>query len=403
MRAVVLSGGGAKGSYQVGVWKALKRIHISYDIVTGTSVGALNGALMVQKDYRLAKKLWMTLNLEYLFSQSPKKNTNLEVFKLYQENFFKNGGMDVSKIEDIIKNTLKPYKFYHSPIDYGLVTYNLTNKKTKMMTKNKIPEKRLCDYLMASATCYPAFQMKEIEGEKYIDGGFSDNLPMNLALDMGADELIVVDLKAPGLKKKKKRDVPTIYITPHNTISFFLNFNEEEAKRNMQLGYNDTMKAFGKLEGDTFTFRKKTFDKAFRKYHVHLKEVIQKVFIQSTIPFAISTLKKLEQEEKYYTLFKELTEEVGTILKIEESTIYRFSSYQKELAKKLFEQDDTIEELEKYFKERKFRKLLNTRWITFYLYERIKKRRWKEVKSLSLFFRKDLLRAIYLYVVIENA
>ena len=51
MRAVVLSGGGSKGAYEMGVWKALRKLHISYDIVTGTSVGALNAAFMVQKDY----------------------------------------------------------------------------------------------------------------------------------------------------------------------------------------------------------------------------------------------------------------------------------------------------------------------------------------------------------------
>ena len=42
-RAIVLSGGGSKGSYQIGVWKALRKLKIDYQIVTGTSVGALNG------------------------------------------------------------------------------------------------------------------------------------------------------------------------------------------------------------------------------------------------------------------------------------------------------------------------------------------------------------------------
>ena len=55
-RAVVLSGGGAKGAYEIGVWKALRRLSINYDIVCGTSVGALNGVLMVQKDYFKALK-----------------------------------------------------------------------------------------------------------------------------------------------------------------------------------------------------------------------------------------------------------------------------------------------------------------------------------------------------------
>ena len=50
-KAVVLSGGGSRGAYQVGVWKALRKLHYRYKIVTGTSVGALNGTLMVQNDY----------------------------------------------------------------------------------------------------------------------------------------------------------------------------------------------------------------------------------------------------------------------------------------------------------------------------------------------------------------
>ena len=50
MRAVVLSGGGSKGAYQIGVWKALRQLNIKYEIVAGTSVGALNGAMMVQKN-----------------------------------------------------------------------------------------------------------------------------------------------------------------------------------------------------------------------------------------------------------------------------------------------------------------------------------------------------------------
>lgn len=45
-KAVVLSGGGAKGGYQIGVWKVLRQMGFTPDIVVGTSVGALNGALM---------------------------------------------------------------------------------------------------------------------------------------------------------------------------------------------------------------------------------------------------------------------------------------------------------------------------------------------------------------------
>ncbi len=96
-------------------------------------------------------------------------------------------------------------RFYKSDIDYGLITYNFSTKKPLVISKKDISKDKLVDYLMASATCYPAFQMKDIDGDKYIDGGFYDNLPINLAIELGATEAIIVDLRAPGLKETTKR------------------------------------------------------------------------------------------------------------------------------------------------------------------------------------------------------
>ena len=52
--ALVLGGGGAHGAYQIGVWQALKEHNIQFEIITGTSVGALNGALILQGDMEKA-------------------------------------------------------------------------------------------------------------------------------------------------------------------------------------------------------------------------------------------------------------------------------------------------------------------------------------------------------------
>ncbi|MDD2519278.1 MAG: patatin-like phospholipase family protein, partial [Bacilli bacterium] len=95
-RAIVLSGGGARGAYQVGVWRALRKLNIKYDIVTGTSVGALNGALMVQKEYFKARSMWYNLNFSLLFSEPMDSDLltfkgKVEVFKKYMSNIILRG------------------------------------------------------------------------------------------------------------------------------------------------------------------------------------------------------------------------------------------------------------------------------------------------------------------------
>ena len=68
---IVLEGGGAKGAYQVGAWAALLEAGIKIKGIAGTSVGALNGALMCMDDLREAEKLWDNISWSFF---SPIKN-----------------------------------------------------------------------------------------------------------------------------------------------------------------------------------------------------------------------------------------------------------------------------------------------------------------------------------------
>ena len=67
MKALVFSGGGAKGAYQMGVWKALKKLNMKFDIVTGTSIGAINGMMYVQNNYYKCLKLWNSIDFAALY------------------------------------------------------------------------------------------------------------------------------------------------------------------------------------------------------------------------------------------------------------------------------------------------------------------------------------------------
>lgn len=66
-KAVVLSGGGAKGGYQIGVWKVLRQMGFTPDIVVGTSVGALNGALMALDNFDAALDIWENMSMDSVF------------------------------------------------------------------------------------------------------------------------------------------------------------------------------------------------------------------------------------------------------------------------------------------------------------------------------------------------
>lgn len=367
--AIVLSGGGSKGSYQLGVWKALKKLHIKYDIVTGTSIGALNGVLMTEKSYFKAKRIWKTLNLEYLFNKLPQSNSNIDVLKLYGDSLIKEGGMDIKKIESIIEKYLNKKKFYKSKINFGLITYNFTTKKPLILSKNEIPKDKLVDYLMASATCFPAFKMKEIDGDKYIDGGYYDNLPIELAINLGADNLIIVDLNAPGLKRKPSKQVKHIIIKPRNNISFFLNFNKKDAKTNIKYGYNDTMKAFKKLDGNKFTFKKNSIS----KYYLKKKD---KIIDNSEAKFLSSI------------------EQLGKIFKLDESKIYSCKKFIKILKQKIKKEEVITKEDIKNIKD--LVKINSKTIILFFLSELEK---GKKHKNLSMVFKKEYKLAKYLQIL----
>ena len=343
MKALVLSGGGSKGSYQIGAWKALKKLHIKFDIVTGTSVGALNGALITQKNYYKAIHLWKKMNLKILFGENVVDSKNdFQVMKMYGKEFIKNGGMEVKRLEDLIEKEINYKKFINSKINYGLVTFNLTTKKPIQITKKEIPKDLIGDYLMASASCYPAFKKKEIEGNKYIDGGFFDNLPINLAIKMGADEIIAIDLSAPGFNKKPKKNVPIIKIKPNNKLTNFLNFYEEGTKRNIKLGYNDTMKKFGKLEGKKYTFKKGTLKKNKKKYLETFEYILKDILNSEKLLDSFKKLITISNESKIKitnTVMLKLMESLAKDFSLDETIIYSEKKFNKLLIKKLKSQN----------------------------------------------------------------
>lgn len=248
---LVLSGGGAKGAYQIGVWQGLRKLHIKYNLVTGTSVGALNGVFFTQNTYYRCLFSWLRVSYKTIFKDPrfPKNSPFLLVKKIITEK-----GLSPKGLETFFKKIYNEKKFYNSPIDYGLVTYNLSTLKPISLSKKEISKQLLKEYVLASATLFPAFKPKKIEKSIYIDGGYYDVLPINLAIKMGANNIIAVDLEGFGIKQKPIKDINIKYIKPTSELNSTLEFEPSKIRHTIRLGYLDTLKAYNKLDGQIYTF-----------------------------------------------------------------------------------------------------------------------------------------------------
>lgn len=263
MYGLVLEGGGAKGAYHVGAFKAIRELGIEIGGIAGTSIGAINAALMVQGDYELLENIWNDLNSYELFDLDEKAVDDLRNKNLQEINFsyllhqsreiLSNRGLDTSKIRELFDIYIDEEKIRSSDIDFGIVTVDITDKKPLELYIEDIPRGKLNDFLIASANL-PAFRIDEMDGKKYIDGGFYNNLPIDLLCKKGYKDIIAVRTMGVGVVRRvREKDARITYIQPTEGslggITGGLDFNREKAVHDIKLGYYDTMKVFKKLKG----------------------------------------------------------------------------------------------------------------------------------------------------------
>lgn len=256
--ALILSGGGSRGAYETGVWQALADLGISIDIVTGSSVGAINGAMICQGSLEDTVNLWREIETHMVFDV-PEDGNLLD----YAKEIFINGGAGVSGLKSLLENYIDEEKIRASSIDFGLVVTERTSLKPHYLYKEDIPRGKLIDYILASSSVFPAVHPYEIDGKEYIDGGYADVLPISMALQKKPSKTIAVKLNAMGiLKKEPLKSAPNLTLIESAwNLGSTLIFDTANARRIMRLGYLDAMKAFHIFDGKYFTFAKKDFSK----------------------------------------------------------------------------------------------------------------------------------------------
>ena len=145
-------------------------------------------------------------------------------------------------------------KIRKSDCDYGLVTVRIGDRKPFCLPKKDIPKGMLRDYVIASSSVYPIFPMHMIGEDYYIDGMYHDNLPIDLAASMGAGEFVVVDLHPEPQHPHYASRPYVTYITPSEDLGGILEFDKKRINKNIEMGYRDAMRAFGRYKGYNYCF-----------------------------------------------------------------------------------------------------------------------------------------------------
>lgn len=267
MVGLSLQGGGARGSYQVGAYYAFKKAHIKFDGITGTSIGAFNGALMASGKEKALLDFWLNVSIgeilgfdkEYVRKQISHEY-DFSYLKLKLKNWMhiiKSHGIDIKGLEKILEDYLEEEALLKSKIDFGICTIRLKDLKPCYIFKEEMPKEKIKDYILAS--CYlPLFKMKKkIDNHYYLDGGFYDNTPLNMLIEKGYKKIYVVELNPLlNINRKPKKQIEIIKITPKRDLGGVLIYDSKSIKENMKMGYYDTLRVIKNLDGIYYCFKK---------------------------------------------------------------------------------------------------------------------------------------------------
>lgn len=319
MTGIALEGGGAKGSYQVGAIIALLNNGIKPQMVAGTSIGAVNAALIAQGDVEKMIKIWLSCTTD-LFGIDSNLIIKLKDHKFGFTDIVKtisdlivilnNKGIDTSDILDIINEYIDEKKVRKSKIKFGLVTIRVKGLSPLELTIDDIPEGKLSEYILAS--CYlPIFSFKKIiDDNYYLDGGFYNNLPITLLENNGCDKIYSIRIKGIGFKQKKiKKETKIIEIKPKKNLGSMLIFDQDSNIKHMKMGYYDALKVVRNLDGYYYCFyrkREKFYNRIVRSVDKDIINRLKKRFnVESNKEVVIKSVEYLMKKQKidYLRLF----------------------------------------------------------------------------------------------------
>jgi len=227
----------------------------------------------------------------------------------------KEGGIDISLAQKILDENINEEKIREKGTDFGIVTYSLTEMKPLEIFIQDIPKGELKNYLLASSAL-PHFKIDKIHGIKYLDGGVYNALPTDLLINKGYKEIWEVRLNSFGRKKTINLDGSDIklnYVEPKETLSGYLDFSNETSRKQLKLGYFDTIKKLDGLCGNFYYLKKENNENYFFELLKSVPEKILKEFILAL---------DLQLPPSKRTLFEEIIPRVADLLDLDKSASY---------------------------------------------------------------------------------
>ena len=256
---LVLAGGGGKGAYELGVWKALDELKLTkyITVFSGTSIGAFNSVLFAMNDMKKADELWEEVTMDKLVPISKSElikrgiglyigGKNLQLAKKFLNYKLEHGAIANDGAIEVVEKYLDFNKIKeNNKICYAACT-KLSDFSAKYFKINDFDEETGKKIVLASASLPLIYDCTEVLGEKYIDGGIADNIPIQPVYGENCNIIIVVLLsKEVQVDRSLYPNSKLIVISPENldenTITGTLNLNTDAKRIRIIEGYNDTI------------------------------------------------------------------------------------------------------------------------------------------------------------------
>lgn len=274
-KALVLAGGGSLGAYQVGAVKCMLEKGERFDIITGTSIGALNGALLCTGDYEKLRTLWLEITPDKVMKDGMNFNKDaITSFDIagslsFLLSYVKSRGADITPFKRLCAKYIDPKRIKESKVRLGIVTVSFPGLKEVRVELNKAKEKDILPFLHASSACVPIFPIETVAGSMYIDGFYKNNVPIDYAISMGADEIVCVDMNMLSFTPQHSEllRLPNVkLITPSKSLGSIMDFTPEVILANMNQGYADAKKEYGDYIGFDYSFLSKDVKQAAESF-----------------------------------------------------------------------------------------------------------------------------------------